>query len=61
MRNQTTKANSYYYIANKTTKVQGQDVVVFEGNKGVWYSSERRAKDSWLPEPLEDILAKIVG
>ncbi len=72
-RKATTKANSYYYIANKETNVEGftcyvvpphrhhgkEAVVVYEGRKGTWYSDERAAKDSWLPEPVEDIIAKI--
>ena len=58
---QATKANSYYYMAHKITTVRGVAYVIYEGNKGVWYNNERMAKDSWLPEPLEDILAKIVN
>ena len=73
-RKATTKANSYYYIADRKTDVEGftcyvipphrhhgkDAVVVYEGRKECWYSDERMAKDSWLPEPVEDIIAKIV-
>ncbi|MEE8598637.1 MAG: hypothetical protein V3S69_03875 [Dehalococcoidales bacterium] len=71
-RKATTKANSYYYIANKEAKVEGfkcyvipphqhhgKALTVYEGRKKCWYSDERMAKDSWLPEPVEDIIAKI--